>query len=421
MGAVAPWSNPADPVRGQGNQTSVAAEVRIMTDVRVFDSDGLDATIAVLRQRGFEVFGPTLRDDVVTYAPIGSVADLPAGRGDEQSPAHYRSRARTDGALFGYAAPVQSAKPQFFPSDELLWTSRAAAAASGPTIERPAGEARRVAFVGLRSCDLAALLQLDHILTRRAHADVAYAGRRAGAFLIAATCADPADTCFCASLGTGPSPGEGADIALTEIVGDGPHRFLATPGSPRGTELLDAVGAGPASDADVAAARRIERRAVTRMSRELRTDDLVGVLYASVESAHWDAVADRCLACTNCTLVCPTCFCTTITDATTLTGGAAERHREWASCFTKDYSYIHGGSIRPSIKARYRQWLTHKLAAWQVQFDTVGCVGCGRCITWCPAGIDLTAEVATLRAGLTALRAAPAASPDRGSRRPEEG
>lgn len=379
-----------------------------MTDVRVFDSDGLDAAIAVLRRRGFDVFGPTLRDDVVTYGPIEAVADLPAGRGDEQSPAHYRSRARTDGALFGYAAPVQSAKPQFLPADEPLWTSRPGP--GGPVIERPAAERRPVAFVGLRSCDLAAVLQQDHILTQRTHADVAYAGRRAGAFLIAVTCSDPADTCFCASLGTGPSPGEGADVALTEVVGDGPHRFVATPGTPRGTELLDAVGAGPASDEDVAAAHRVERRAVTRMGRELRTDDLVGVLYASAESPHWDAVAERCLACTNCTLVCPTCFCTTIDDAGDLTGQTAERRRVWASCFTKDYSYIHGGSVRTSIQARYRQWITHKLATWQVQFGSVGCVGCGRCITWCPAGIDLTAEVATLRAGLTALRAAP---PDR--------
>lgn len=380
-----------------------------MTDVRVIDSDGLDAAIAVLRRRGYEVLGPTLRDDVVTYAPIESVADLPAGRGDEQAPAHYRSRARGDDALFGYAAPVQSARARFFPADELLWTSRPAPDDQAtPVIERPAAQHRPVAYVGLRSCDLAALRQQDRILTERRYADVAYAGRREGAFLIAVTCSDPAATCFCASLGTGPAPGEGADVAITEIVGDGPHRFVATPGSPRGLDLLDAVGAAPATDEDAAAARRVERRAVTRMGRELRTDDLVGVLYASAESAHWDAVGDRCLACSNCTLVCPTCFCTTITDAGDLTGSAAERHRVWASCFTRDYSYIHGGSVRTSVRSRYRQWLTHKLAAWQVQFGEVGCVGCGRCITWCPAGIDLTAEVATLRAGVTALRSAPA-------------
>ena len=85
-----------------------------MTDVRVFDSDGLDAAIAVLRRRGYEVLGPTLRDDVVTYAPIESVADLPAGRGDEQAPAHYRSRARGDDALFGDALGCEERLPAAF-------------------------------------------------------------------------------------------------------------------------------------------------------------------------------------------------------------------------------------------------------------------------------------------------------------------
>ncbi len=386
-----------------------------MTDVRVFDLDGLNAVIRVLLERGFDVLGPTLRDDAVTYGPINSIADLPAGVGDEQGPAHYRTGARADAALFGYAAPVQSARPTFFPADELLWSSRAERTGAGSTspLIRRADTAGRppVAYVGLRSCDLAAIVQHDRILTGRAFVDVAYAERRRGAFLLAVTCSDPAEACFCASLGTGPSPGESADLCVTEIVGDGPHRFVATPHGPSGTEMLDAIGAGPAADDDVAAARRVERGAVARMGRELRTDDLVGILYSSVESPHWDDIAERCLACSNCTLACPTCFCTTITDSADLTGESAERRRVWASCFTKDYSYIHGGSVRTSIQSRYRQWIIHKLATWQVQFGTVGCVGCGRCITWCPAGIDLTAEIATLRAGDTALKSSRATGP----------
>jgi len=383
-----------------------------MTEVRVFDLDGLDAVIRVLRERGFDVVGPTLRDEAVTYGPIASIADLPAGRGDVQTPAHYGTHARADDALFGYAAPVQSARQVFFPADELLWSSRTTTDSDGsatPAIRRADHAGRPVAYVGLRSCDLAAIQQHDRILSGRAYVDVAYGQRRRDAFLVAMTCSNPAETCFCASLGTGPSPGEGADIAVTEVL-DGVHRFVATPGTDRGTELLDAVGATPASPDDIAAAHRVERRAVTRMGRELRTDDLLGILYSSVESPHWDAVAERCLACSNCTLVCPTCFCTTITDTADLTGSNAERRRVWASCFTKDYSYIHGGSVRTSTQARYRQWLTHKLATWQVQFGTVGCVGCGRCITWCPAGIDLTAEIATLRAGDLALKTTRAAA-----------
>jgi hypothetical protein len=92
-------------------------------------------------------------------------------------------------------------------------------------------------------------------------------------------------------------------------------------------------------------------------------------------------------------LVCPTCFCSTVEDTTDLSGEVATRTRVWDSCFTLGHSYIHGGSVRPTTATRYRQWLTHKLDTWWDQFGTSGCVGCGRCTTWCPAEIDLLAEV----------------------------
>ena len=134
------------------------------------------------------------------------------------------------------------------------------------------------------------------------------------------------------------------------------------------------------------------------MGRTLDTDGIKELLYGSYEHRRWDDVAARCLACANCTLVCPTCFCATVEDVTDLTGDHAERWRRWDSCFTLEHSYLHGGSVRTSTRARYRQWLTHKLATWIDQFGTSGCVGCGRCITWCPVAIDITAEVAAIRA-----------------------
>ena len=133
----------------------------------------------------------------------------------------------------------------------------------------------------------------------------------------------------------------------------------------------------------------IKRRMNTSVIREL--------LYNNLENPHWDEVATRCLNCANCTMVCPTCFCTTVQDVTDLTGKHAERWRKWDSCFSTEFSYIHGGSIRTSAKSRYRQWLVHKLASWHDQFGTSGCVGCGRCITWCPVGIDITEEANAFR------------------------
>jgi Fe-S-cluster-containing hydrogenase component 2 len=127
------------------------------------------------------------------------------------------------------------------------------------------------------------------------------------------------------------------------------------------------------------------------------TTGIRDLLYTNFDHPRWDNVAQRCLTCANCTMVCPTCFCTTVEDVSDVTGSHAERWRKWDSCFSQNFSYIHGGSVRSSAKSRYRQWMTHKLASWIDQFGSSGCVGCGRCITWCPVGIDITEEVRAIR------------------------
>ena len=267
----------------------------------------------------------------------------------------------------------------------------------------------------MRGCDLAAIGIHDRVLLGRAVTDTHYAARRRDVLLVAVTCGTPAGTCFCASMGTGPKPGPGADLTLTEL--SDPHRFLAEPGSPAGQELLDALAVEPACEADVAATAAVVTAAVAAMGRTMDPVGVPEMLLKSAESHRWDDVAARCLACTNCTAVCPTCFCTSVEDVSDLSGEVDERHRVWDSCFSMEYSRLHGGAVRSWVGARYRQWLTHKLSTWHDQFGTSGCVGCGRCITWCPVGIDLTVEVAALRE-LAAARETLAAGSTRGPRQP---
>ena len=143
------------------------------------------------------------------------------------------------------------------------------------------------------------------------------------------------------------------------------------------------------------------------MGRAMDTTNIKQLLYDNPEHPQWDKVAGRCLSCANCTMACPTCFCSTVEDVSDLTGKHAERWRKWDSCFSLEFSYIHGGHVRQSTKGRYRQWMTHKLASWQDQFGTSGCVGCGRCITWCPVGIDITEEVKAIRADQPARAESP--------------
>ncbi len=264
-------------------------------------------------------------------------------------------------------------------------------------VEAATETAAPVAFVGVRPCDLAAMGVQDRVLRDGPATDTGYAGRRAQALIVAAACGAPAATCFCASMRTGPAlPDAGYDLGLVELL-DGGHRLIVAAGSAVGEALLDELPTRPATVADLTAADAAAHRASTAMGRRLDTAGIRELLVDNPEHPRWDDVASRCLACGNCTLVCPTCFCTTTEDHTALDGATTERWRRWDSCFSLDFSFAAGGTVRTSVRARYRQWLTHKLATWWDQFGESGCVGCGRCIAWCPVGIDLTEEVAAIR------------------------
>jgi ferredoxin len=364
----------------------------------------LDRLFEALHDRGYRTVGPVSRDGAIVYDEISSSAELPAGWTDEQAPGHYRLKRRDDAALFGFNAPASAWKQFLFPPQLTLWE----AVRNGPRLEflpRPAA-GPRFAFLGVRGCEIAALAIHDRVLRDGPCHDAVYAERRAQAFVVAVPCAQAGGTCFCASMGTGPGVESGFDLKLTESTHGGTHRFLIEAGSERGREVLAALPTHPATAAEVEAARRTLERVAAGMGRSLDTAGLAETLAASAEHPRWADVAQRCLACGNCTMACPTCFCHTVEDVSDLTGTRAGRVRRWDSCFSLDFSYIHGGSVRPGIRSRYRQWLTHKLSSWHSQFGTSGCVGCGRCITWCPARIDITEEARALQSGARPQEAA---------------
>jgi ferredoxin len=272
------------------------------------------------------------------------------------------------------------------PPDVVLWRARGDPNGGLEREARATSPPEPLAFVGARSCELHAMGIMDRVL-----------GTAGTPFVVAVNCGEPSGTCFCASMDTGPRASGGYDLALTEVIDDLGHRFFVEPGTQRGIELLATIPTRPATRSDAEASDAVSERAAQRMGRTMDTDGIHDLLLFNLEHPRWAEVADRCLACGNCTMVCPTCFCTTVEDVTDLEGGV-ERRQHWDSCFTIDYSHVHGGSVRSSTRSRYRQWMTHKLATWIDQFGTSGCVGCGRCITWCPVGIDITEEVRAIRA-----------------------
>jgi ferredoxin len=363
----------------------------------VLTRDGLAALLAALRRRAYRVIGPRVRDGAIVYDDVASIADLPRGWSDEQDGGHYRLVRRDGEALFGYAVGPHSWKRFLHPPAQLLW--RAERTEDGMRVAPPDETVERLAFIGVRSCELHAIAIQDRVLLGGAYADPHYRSRREAAFFVAVNCGEPAGTCFCASMNTGPRATGGFDLALTEIAGGGPPRYLVEAAGPAGHDILAELPRRDATDKDLAAAEAVIARAGARMGRTMpAADEVPELLRRNLEHPRWEEVAERCLTCGNCTMVCPTCFCTTVADVTALDGSASERMRHWDSCFTMDFSYLHGGSVRASPRARYRQWMTHKLSSWWDQFGTSGCVGCGRCITWCPVGIDITEEVAAIRA-----------------------
>jgi ferredoxin len=345
----------------------------------------------MLWRDGYRVLGPVEREGAVAFDEVRAMSQMPVGRREEQSPGRYRIGNGRPGEIFGVVNGPGSLKPLFFAPEETVLEIRRRGRGFQATETAPA--AVRLAIIGVRACDLAAVAIQDRIFLQDLFQDSHYAARRADALLIAVNCTHSAPTCFCASMNTGPQAKTGYDLAMTELD----EGFLVRAGSERGASIIAALSLGQAT----ASAVEMEVRAIAECAehqvRRMDASDLPGLLYDEAENPRWDDVAARCLSCTNCTMVCPTCFCHTVLDVQEIEGNMSRRVRKWDSCFSLEHARVHGFNFRSRIHDRYRQWLTHKLASWIDQFGTSGCTGCGRCVAWCPVGIDLTEEVAAIR------------------------
>jgi len=377
---------------------AVAAGSRPVTaaSAAIVDRGGLDSLIRALAERGYEVTGPLVRDGAIVHGPVAGTDELPVGYRDHQGPGSYRLEDTGDDALFAWAVGPASWKAAFFPPRETVW--RATADGDDVTVREPPQDAAPVAVFGARPCEIAAMAVLDRVLAEGAVPDPSYARRRSGTFVVAAECGHPAATCFCTSMGTGPAATDGYDMALCELpehAGAG-RRYVVSVGSDLGAEVLAQIPHRPAAAEDLEHRHQVVESARASMTRVLDTDGLPALLARNIDHPRWEETAQRCLSCGNCTMACPTCFCSDVHDVSDL-AGTVERHRSWSSCFDRAHSLVHGGPVRPTTASCYRQWLTHKLGTWWDQFGTSGCVGCGRCITWCPVGIDITEEAAAIR------------------------
>jgi formate hydrogenlyase subunit 6/NADH:ubiquinone oxidoreductase subunit I len=353
----------------------------------------LEQLVAKLNQMGYRVIGPQIQDDVIVYKALASARDLPKGYVSQQDSATYRLVYTGHPRYFDATPGAQSWKQFFFPpQSELASYSREE---NGRWhIDEQVTDLTPLALFGVFPCDLAAIQIQDRIFLREEWKDPIYWSRRQSAFIVSVNCLHPCGTGFCASMGTGPKTHQGFDLNLTELD----DIFLVEIGSEAGRLVLEGIPILPTSAFWLQVGQKTLEEASTRMGRNLpRPEELPELLLNNLDAHQWDDVARRCMSCTSCTQVCPTCFCWDTRDSANLSGQKARRDRLWDSCFNPDYSYIVGGNSRPNTRSRYRQWLTHKFGSWYAQFGSSGCVGCGRCITWCPARIDVTEELKAIR------------------------
>ena len=350
--------------------------------------------IDVLQHAGYTCIGPQIHEHAIHYDVFTHVSLLPQGMSEEQQPGSYRLKSGNHNRYFAWANGPQGLKPFVFKPREALWQS-VRQEDNGIQFNEQLPEEQKLAIIGTRPCDIAALYIHDKHFLQHGYRDPYYLAHRQDLLLVVVNCTHPAKTCFCASTGDGPSANYGYDLAFTELD-DG---FVVYAHTDKGIMITEQLALKEASDKQLASANTAIEQAAVKQTRNLPSKNLQQVFSENLEHSRWDDIANRCLSCGNCTAVCPTCFCHSEVDEQALDGSHSTHFRQWGSCFTQVHSYIHGMTIRSETSLRYRQWMTHKLGTWHEQFGRSGCVGCGRCITWCPVGIDITEEAAIICEG----------------------
>lgn len=347
----------------------------------------LEKLMRIIRERfGATVLGYKVESGRVVWGELRGIEDLPLGVEDLVGAGFYRLN---PGEFFRHSH--FSPKNYLHPSQQALIAETANLELSSLPEQ---GYARTV-FFGIKPCDLKAISVLDALLLGK-H-PIYTARRRSVVAIVVEECTMPNKNCFCGAVASGPSASSGFDIAYTRL---GAETVVFRAGSGVGIDLLNRLGLEPAG-ADLtsryweAMSRALEE---TRSRLHLNENYREALLKTASDERLWEVLSEKCLGCGNCNYVCPTCFCTELDYV--VEGEVAVKLAKWTGCLLYSYGLVAGGHFRPKLFMRYRHFVLHKFVFYEKQVGRAGCVGCGRCITWCPVGLDLrTTILRALRGG----------------------
>ncbi len=320
---------------------STGAESRVEPEVRCYlPRERLDAFLAALAADGRRVVGPVVRDGAIVMADVESADALPIGLTIVSTPGRVSLKALADGPgqrrAFQYAVSGDGIKRSTFPSRvDALSTEIEPDGTVRVRIQAPLDDPP-VAILGARACDLAGLAVHDQVLAGGPVVDPDYAARRAGLLVVAVECAVATSTCFCTAVGTGPEVSTGADLILNELD-DG---YVVRAPTSAGEQIIASLALEPAHPTATAAATAEVAATRASMQADAIPAHARDVLLANLTHPRWDEIAERCVSCANCTLVCPTCFCTGVSITSDMEGRASTSARMWDSCFTDGFAQV---------------------------------------------------------------------------------
>ncbi|MDD5475452.1 MAG: 4Fe-4S dicluster domain-containing protein [Syntrophales bacterium] len=286
--------------------------------------------------------------------------------------------------LTEYDNTKNAPKNFFFPQQETLM--RYLKKERGSELLGVPGVTAEAVLFGVRPCDARSFVLLDNIFDDPQYRDPYYVDRREKTTIISIACTRPPYTaCFCTSVGGHPLSSEGVDVSLIDL-GD---NWLAEFVTEKGEKLMKKLGDLPKGDEQWASKKEaLAEKAAGAITTKIPGKDIKPWLDENFDHPFWDTIHASCLACGTCTYLCPTCHCFDITDEIKKSDG--RRVRSWDSCmywlFTHETS---GHNPRTSQKQRWRQRFMHKFKYFVDNFDAIACVGCGRCVMYCPVNIDI--------------------------------